>query len=45
VSHGDEHWPAGHSIRVLEDAEIVMFSPRQGYAEVMAYMANRLASL
>src|SRR5690349_19118534 len=38
------HWPAGHSIRVLEDAEFVMFSPRLGHAEVMAHMAARLAT-
>jgi hypothetical protein len=38
-------WPAGHSVRVVDDAEIVMFSPRQGHAEVMAHMAQRLATL
>jgi hypothetical protein len=37
------HWPAGHSVRVLDDAEIVMFSPHHGHAAVMDHMAARLA--
>jgi hypothetical protein len=36
-------WPAGHSIRVVDDAEFVMFSPRHGHGEVMDHMAAKLA--
>ncbi len=44
-SSGDRfHWPAGPSIRVLEDAESVMFSPRHGHAEVMQHMAAKLGA-
>jgi len=37
-------WPAGHSIRVVDDADFVMFSPRRGHAEVMDHMAAKLAA-
>jgi hypothetical protein len=32
------HWPAGHNVRVDEDAEIVMFSPQKEHSLVIDHM-------
>ncbi len=32
------HWPAGHNVRVDEDAEIVMFSPQREHSLVIDHM-------
>src|SRR3954463_4527270 len=29
------HWPPGHSVRVVDDAEVVLFSPQDSHGEVM----------
>ncbi|KAA1418740.1 cupin domain-containing protein [Nocardioides humilatus] len=39
------HWPAGHSVRVEEDAELVMFSPDAEHFAVMNHMLGVLAEL
>lgn len=39
------HWPAGHSVRVEDDAELVMFSPDDAHAAVMDHMLGVLAAL
>ena len=36
------HWPAGHTVRVEADAEIVLFSPQHEHLAVMAHMAEKL---
>ncbi len=36
------HWPAGHSVRVVEDAEVVLFSPQVEHLQVMGHMAEKL---
>jgi hypothetical protein len=36
------HWPAGHSVRVAEDAEVVLFSPHLEHASVMDHMLEKL---
>ena len=36
------HWPAGHTVRVVEDAEIVLFSPQLEHAEVMDHMRTKM---
>lgn len=38
------HWPAGHSVRVEEDAEIVLFSPAAEHLAVMNHMLGVLAT-
>ncbi len=38
------HWPPGHSWRVTQDAEVVLFSPEAEHTAVMDYMLARLAS-
>jgi hypothetical protein len=37
------HWPAGHSVRVVDDAEIVLFSPQAEHTAVMDHMLAKLA--
>ena len=37
-------WPAGHSVRIEEDAEIVMFSPAAAHGRVLDHIAAQLAS-
>jgi hypothetical protein len=38
------HWPAGHTVRVEEDAELVMFSPAAEHLAVMNHMLTVLAT-
>lgn len=37
------HWPAGHSLRVDQDAEIILFSPQVEHGDVMDHIASKLA--
>ena len=37
------HWPAGHSVRVVDDAEVVLFSPQTEHGHVMDHMLERMA--
>ena len=37
------YWPPGHSIRVGEDAEIVLFSPQHEHTDVMDHINAKLA--
>lgn len=37
------YWPPGHSVRVLDDAEVVLFSPTVEHTAVMDHMADKLA--
>ncbi|MET0146799.1 MAG: cupin domain-containing protein [Ilumatobacteraceae bacterium] len=37
------YWPAGHSVRVVADAEIILFSPQAQHAAVMAHMRTAMA--
>lgn len=36
-------WPAGHSVRVVQDAELVLFSPEREHTAVMDHMLKGLA--
>ncbi len=36
------YWPAGHSVRVVDDAEIVLFSPQLEHGAVMDHMLARM---
>lgn len=36
------HWPAGHSVRVIDDAEVVLFSPQVEHLAVMSHMRSRM---
>jgi hypothetical protein len=37
------YWPPGHSVRVVDDAEVIMFSPLAEHAHVMDHMLARMA--
>jgi len=32
------YWPSGHNVKVIEDAEIVMFSPQEAHTHVINHM-------
>jgi hypothetical protein len=36
------YWPAGHSVRVVDDAEVILFSPHVEHAAVMDHMRTRM---
>ncbi len=36
------HWPPGHSVRVVEDAELILFSPQVAHGQVMDHMRARM---
>lgn len=38
------HWPAGHSVRVDEDAEVVLFSPQHEHGAVIDHMLAKMAN-
>ncbi len=37
------YWPAGHNVRVEDDAEIVMFSPQHEHSQVIDHMIQKVA--
>lgn len=37
------YWPAGHSIRVVDDAELILFSPQLEHSAVMDHMLAKMA--
>ncbi|HSL58350.1 MAG TPA: hypothetical protein VK866_10960 [Acidimicrobiales bacterium] len=39
------HWPAGHSVRVIDDADIILFSPQTAHVAVLEHMEGRLAEM
>ena len=36
------HWPPGHSVRVVKDAEVILFSPVQEHTLVMDHMLRAM---
>ena len=36
------YWPPGHSVRVLQDAEVVLFSPQLEHGRVIDHMKARM---
>lgn len=36
------YWPADHSVRVISDAEVILFSPLAAHRHVVDHMANKL---
>jgi len=42
---GDDlfYWPPGHSVRVVEDAEMILFSPQVEHGAVMNHMIAAMA--
>jgi hypothetical protein len=37
------YWPPGHSVRVSEAAEVILFSPQVEHSEVMDHMLAKMA--
>lgn len=37
------YWPPGHTVKVSEDAEVVLFSPQNEHSEVIDHMLGKLA--
>jgi hypothetical protein len=43
VTGGDLfYWPPHHSVRVTDDAEVILFSPHAAHAAVVGHMAEKL---
>lgn len=42
---GDDlfYWPPGHSVRAVEDAEVILFSPQAEHGAVMDHILSRMA--
>ncbi|MBM3319016.1 MAG: cupin domain-containing protein [Candidatus Eisenbacteria bacterium] len=36
------HWPAGHSVRVVKDAEVILFSPLREHTRVLDHMLSAM---
>ena len=36
------YWPPGHSVRVVRDSEVILFSPQHEHANVMDHMLSRM---
>ena len=44
VSGGDLfYWPAGHTVKVAEDAEVILFSPQDEHRPVIEHLRKQLA--
>jgi hypothetical protein len=39
------YWPPGHSVRVEDDAEVILFSPEVEHSAVMAHMGKALEAM
>lgn len=37
------YWPPGHSVRVDDDAEVILFSPHKEHLQVMDHMLATMA--
>ncbi|UNP90266.1 hypothetical protein MNZ22_08605 [Aeromonas encheleia] len=43
ISGGDLfYWPPGHTVRVGQDAEVILFSPQHEHSEVIDHMLRKL---
>ncbi|TMK67037.1 MAG: cupin domain-containing protein [Actinobacteria bacterium] len=38
------YWPPGHSVRVVDDAEVILFSPQVEHSRVMDHMLAQMGS-
>lgn len=36
------YWPPGHSVRVTDDAEVILFSPQHEHGQVLDHMVNKM---
>ena len=38
------YWPPGHTVRVEQDAEVIMFSPQHEHLQVLNHMKAKLGA-
>ncbi len=38
------HWPPGHTVKVGEDAELILFSPQHEHGQVIDHMLGKMTS-
>ena len=38
------YWPPGHTIKVDQDAEVILFSPQHEHSEVIDHMLNKMSA-
>ena len=38
------YWPPGHTVRVGQDAEVILFSPQDEHGKVIDHMRSKMAS-
>lgn len=45
VIHGGDlfYWPPGHTVKVGQDAEVILFSPQDEHSEVMDHMLRKMS--
>ena len=43
-AHDLFYWPPGHSVRVIDDAEVILFSPHAQHEQVMDHMLARMGT-
>ena len=45
ISGGDLfYWPPGHTVKVAQDAEVILFSPRHEHGEVIDHMRKKMGA-
>ena len=45
VSSGDLfYWPPGHSVKVGQDAEVILFSPQEEHSKVINHMLGKMGA-
>ena len=45
ISSGDLfYWPPGHTVKVGQDTEVILFSPQDEHSEVIDHMLNKLGA-
>lgn len=37
------YWPPGHSVRVVDDTDVILFSPQQEHTDVLDHMLGKMA--
>jgi len=38
------YWPPGHTVKVGQDAEVILFSPQDEHSEVIDHMRNKMGA-
>lgn len=45
INSGDLfYWPPGHTVKVGQDAEVILFSPQHEHSEVIDHMLNKMSA-